>query len=237
MTTAIVIGASGGIGGAVVKKFAASGIDVVAVSRHAPQERLPSSVEWLQMPSDLTSLDHWLASKPLVDRAVRYVVCCHGVLHTDAWQPEKQLKQLNEKQWLESMRVNALMPLLWLQQLAQHLPRDSVLTFLSLSARVGSIGDNRLGGWYSYRASKAALNMGLKSAAAELKRSHRAWKLVAFHPGTTDTPLSEPFQSNVPSDKLFTPDFVAEALYHQITGAKADGELSFIDYAGKVIDW
>ena len=106
-----------------------------------------------------------------------------------------------------------------------------------LSARVGSIGDNRLGGWYSYRASKAALNMMLKCAALELKRLNRGAKLVAYHPGTVDTPLSQPFQAGVAPEKLLSAEKAAEALERVLGELTADGELSYLDWRGEVIPW
>jgi NAD(P)-dependent dehydrogenase (short-subunit alcohol dehydrogenase family) len=106
-----------------------------------------------------------------------------------------------------------------------------------LSARVGSIGDNRLGGWYGYRASKAALNMFLQTAAVEYARRARRVKLLAFHPGTTDTALSAPFQKNVAAGKLFTPDFVAQRLLGLMDAAEPDGRLGFLDWAGKTVPW
>ena len=106
-----------------------------------------------------------------------------------------------------------------------------------MSARVGSISDNRLGGWYSYRASKCALNMLLKTSAIELNRKHKNVKLISFHPGTTDTKLSRPFQSSVSRDKLFTPDFVATKLMDLMRKTDVDGELAYLDWAGAPIDW
>jgi len=103
------------------------------------------------------------------------------------------------------------------------------------SARVGSVSDNRLGGWYGYRASKAALNMMLKTASVELKRRAKGVKLVSFHPGTTDTSLSKPFQKNVPEGKLFTPDFVAQQLLSLESRLVLDGELSYLDWQGQEI--
>ena len=105
------------------------------------------------------------------------------------------------------------------------------------SARVGSIEDNRLGGWYSYRASKAALNMMLKSTAIEFARRSKNIKLIAFHPGTTDTTLSEPFQKNVPVGKLFQPSFVAQQLLSILEDVSVDGRASFLDWKGNDIDW
>ena len=105
------------------------------------------------------------------------------------------------------------------------------------SARVGSIKDNHAGGWYSYRASKAALNMLLKTTAIEYARRAKQVKLIAFHPVTTDTPLSRPYSANVPEDKLFSPDFVADRLFEILKNLPADGELSFVDWQGKSIKW
>ena len=109
--------------------------------------------------------------------------------------------------------------------------------FASISARVGSIGDCAMGGWYSYRASKAALNMLLKTAAIEFSRRAKNIKLIAFHPGTTDSPLSAPFQHSVADDALFTPEFVAERLLSLCDAHAPDGQLSYLDWAGKPIAW
>mgnify|MGYP001824589787 CR=1 FL=1 len=106
-----------------------------------------------------------------------------------------------------------------------------------LAARVGSIGDNRSGGWYSYRSAKTALVMLLKSAAIELQRRAPGVKLVAFHPGTTDSALSRPFQKRVAPEKLFTPAFVAGQLLTLLDEQQADGELAFLDWAGKTVPW
>jgi NAD(P)-dependent dehydrogenase (short-subunit alcohol dehydrogenase family) len=106
-----------------------------------------------------------------------------------------------------------------------------------MSARVGSIGDNRMGGWHSYRASKAALNMVLKNMAIEYGRRAKNVKLIAFHPGTTDTGLSKPFQGAVPNGKLFSAAFVATRLAQLMDNADLDGQLSYIDWDGQPIPW
>ena len=107
----------------------------------------------------------------------------------------------------------------------------------ALSARVGSIGDNHLGGWYAYRSSKAALNMMLRTLSIEYGRRVKNVKIISFHPGTTDTALSKPFQASVPSDKLFTPEFVAGRLYGIMAEAEIDGQLSYLDWDNKAIPW
>lgn len=113
-------------------------------------------------------------------------------------------------------------------------------TITALSARVGSINDNELGGWYTYRASKAALNMLFKTAAIELARRAKNTKLILFHPGTTDTELSKPFQKNVPAGKLFTPEFVAGQLFELTNNnpdLKLNGEPAYLDWQGSTIPW
>ena len=127
--------------------------------------------------------------------------------------------------------------MLWIQKLTPVLTGKSPCTFVLFSARVGSISDNRLGGWYSYRASKAALNMMVKTAAIELARRAKNIKLIAFHPGTTDTPLSKPFQKNVPESKLFSAEFVAKQLLEIVEKTPHDQMASYLDWQGEKINW
>lgn len=167
------------------------------------------------------------------------VTLFNGQLHNKAlgFAPEKRLADLTDDYFTWLFKINTLIPLLWLKHLSQYLDHQNHCVITALSARVGSISDNRLGGWYSYRASKAALNMGFKSAAVELKRRAKNSKLVLFHPGTTDTALSQPFQGNVPQGKLFTADFVAERLSDLIADRQINGEVDYIDWQGKNIPW
>lgn len=172
-----------------------------------------------------------------LEAPITQVFICLGMLHNEHIQPEKQLKDINSASFEQLMTVNALTPMLWLKALLPALKGKVDCRLVVLSARVGSIKDNNLGGWYSYRASKAALNMMLKSAAIELSRRAKNIKIIAFHPGTTDTPLSKPFQKNVPEGKLFTPQFVATQLFSILNASKIDGTASFLDWKGDVIDW
>jgi NAD(P)-dependent dehydrogenase (short-subunit alcohol dehydrogenase family) len=165
------------------------------------------------------------------------VVIALGTLHGDGYGPEKSLERLSLEALQHVFTVNCALPLLWLAALAPHLRRVDDCRIAVLSARVGSIGDNRLGGWYSYRSAKAALNMGLKSAAVEFARRAQGVKLIAYHPGTVDTPLSEPFQARVPAEKLFTPSRAATCLINVMEGLAADGELAYVDWAGEAIPW
>lgn len=127
--------------------------------------------------------------------------------------------------------------MLWLKSLVPLLSGKQACKIVVFSARVGSISDNKLGGWYSYRASKAAINMLLKSAAVELARSVKNIKLISFHPGTTDSPLSKPFHKNVPANKLFKSEFVAQQLIDIVQNTAIDGQASFVDWQGKSTPW
>lgn len=172
-----------------------------------------------------------------LERPITHVFICLGMLHDQKIQPEKQLKDIESTSFEQLMAVNALTPMLWVKALLPALKGNIDCRLVVLSARVGSIKDNKLGGWYSYRASKAALNMMLKSAAIELSRRAKNIKIIAFHPGTTDTSLSKPFHKNVPEGKLFTPQFVATQLFSILKESTIDGTASFLDWKGDAIDW
>ncbi len=133
------------------------------------------------------------------------------------------------------MRVNAIGPALVAKHLLPLLPRDGRSVFAALSARVGSIGDNRLGGWHGYRASKAALNMLLRCLHVELVRTRPEALCVGLHPGTVDTPLSRPFQRGVPEGRLFTPEDAAARLLAVLDGLRAEHGGCVLDHAGVVV--
>ena len=143
---------------------------------------------------------------------LRLVICCAGLLHQGDLQPEKRLSQVQRAGLLASFSVNALGPILLAKTLEPLLPRDQPLHFASLSARIGSISDNRLGGWYAYRASKAAQNQLLRTLAIEWRRRLPLACVTALHPGTTATDLSAPFRSAVPAAGLFSADRAAGQL-------------------------
>ena len=164
------------------------------------------------------------------------VISALGILHQDGAKPEKGLAQLTLASMQASFATNTFAPILLLKHLLPLL-RKQPATFAALSARVGSIGDNRLGGWYSYRASKAALNQLLHTASIELKRLNQASTVLAIHPGTTDTELSQPFQANVPEGQLFEPAFSAERII-EVVGAHGPADSgSFWDWDYKPIVW
>lgn len=164
------------------------------------------------------------------------VISTLGILHQDGAKAEKALSQLNLASLQATFATNTFAPILLLKHLIPLL-RKQPATFAALSARVGSIGDNRLGGWYSYRASKAALNQLLHTASIELKRLNPAATVLAIHPGTTDTQLSQPFQAKVPEGQLFEPAFSAERIIEVVGAHGPDDSGSFWAWDNKPIVW
>lgn len=216
----IIFGAGGGLGQALVSHFAAQNQygQVFAVSRQAqpqdwqaPAETGGAEVRWLQVEGytaeHIAPLLKGLQEQAGADPSfvLRGVLSTLGVLHTDAYMPEKKLADLNAAQLQDNFNVNAILPLLLMQQTLPLFDKKQPGFWVQLSAMVSSITDNQLGGWYSYRASKAALNMLMKTAAIELQRSHKRLTLAAIHPGTTDTELSKPFQERIRDGKLYSP--------------------------------
>ena len=239
-TAALVVGAGGGIGRALVKQF----LDDDRISRIYAVSRQQQLVEdgsgklcWLSCDHSDSGIADVVEKMTGEGAMLSRVVLCTGLLHHQDLQPEKAIERLQRSSIEEVLRVNTVLPALWLGALVKLLRQSPQVIVAAFSARVGSIGDNQLGGWYSYRASKAALNMILKSAAVELARRAPNAKLIAFHPGTTDTALSRPFQARVKPDKLFTPDFVARQLLSLMDEARPDGTLAYLDWAGKPIPW
>lgn len=167
---------------------------------------------------------------------LRLCVVTVGVLHEGENGPEKALKDIDDAWFLRVMRTNTLLPMLIGQAIAPLMPRHGRTLFGALSARVGSISDNRLGGWYSYRISKAALNMGLRTMSIETQRRNDEAIVVGLHPGTVDTELSAPFQTRVPEKKLFSPRYSAAHLLEVLDGLRPDQSGQCYDYAGKLID-
>lgn len=239
---ALVVGASGGIGRAVLDHYLddAQFEQVIAISRsQQPAElaRHGARLRWLVCDNTQASIDAVLRSADDVHRQFSRVIICNGILHNDRVDPEKSLLKLNAAAMQEVLHANVVVPSLWVAALSSVLRGGAACVIAVLSARVGSISDNRLGGWYSYRASKAALNMVLKSAAIEYARRLPQVKLVAFHPGTTATGLSKPFQRGVAPGSLFTPAFVAGKLATLLDQVTPDSELSYLAWDGSSIAW
>lgn len=167
------------------------------------------------------------------DTTFAHIFIFLGLLHNENTAPEKSLRNITLENMQNSFSVNTFAPMLIIKHFSKFIPRKSPATIACLSARVGSISDNQSGGWYSYRASKAALNMMIKCTAIEKARMHPQLKIFALHPGTVDTPLSEPFQKNVKT--LFTPEQCANYLWKVIEQADNYDSGSIIAWDGKVI--
>ena len=210
-TRAAVIGASGGIGAALAGQLRASGCEVHALLRSAVDAEQFIDLE------DEASIA--AAAQRLSDAGpFDLVIVATGLLQGAGTVPEKRWSELNGDALARYFAVNATGPALVAKHFLPLLPRQGRAGFAALSARVGSIGDNALGGWYGYRASKAALNMLIKTLAIELARSRPDAFCAALHPGTVDTALSQPFQRGVSPERLFTPDVSAQHLLRVLDG-------------------
>ncbi|MEM1081910.1 MAG: SDR family NAD(P)-dependent oxidoreductase [Pseudomonadota bacterium] len=165
------------------------------------------------------------------------IINAAGMLHTEHVTPEKKLEDVDSVSMQRVFALNAIAPILLIQALRPLMARQGKVVFAALSARVGSIADNRLGGWYSYRSSKAALNQLLRTASIELKRRNPNVIVAALHPGTTDTDLSKPFQSRVPADRLFSVDRTSTYLLNVINHLSAADSGGFFAWDGQAIDW
>lgn len=213
---AIVFGASGGIGGAVAARLRRSGnYGVLAGSRSG---RADFHFDLTDESSIARSAQQVRSGKP-----IDFVFIATGLLHRDdGITPEKSWRALDPAHMVEVFAVNAIGPALVAKHFLPLLRTDRRVVFAALSARVGSIADNRLGGWHSYRASKAALNMLMKSFAIELSRRNPQSIVAALHPGTVDTGLSRPFQRSVAAAGLLTHEESAAALLKVIDGLKPE---------------
>ena len=158
------------------------------------------------------------------------IIVSIGILHNEDFMPEKRIEEISSDQFLETVRINTLIPTLIAKSFYKKLKKNDKATLAFLSARVGSITDNRSGGWYSYRASKAALNMVIKNLSIELRRYNKELVVIGLHPGTVDSRLSQPFQKNLEDSKIFSADFSVLKLSSVIDSLD-------IDDSGKCIAW
>jgi len=214
---AVVIGASGGIGTALVSALSKrpNAGRIYAASRN-PHEDARQNVIPVQLDLENESTIECAANQAAEDGPLHLVIVSTGILHDSTVHPEitpeKSWSALNADQLMRVFAINTIGPSLAAKHFLPLLDRDRRSVFAALSARVGSISDNRLGGWYGYRASKSALNMIIRTLAIELSRRNRNAICIGLHPGTVDSKLSAPFQSNVADDKLFAPAFAATRL-------------------------
>jgi NAD(P)-dependent dehydrogenase (short-subunit alcohol dehydrogenase family) len=199
-----IIGASGGIGKAFLEELESHERvgETYRFSRNAPDT----------IALDLCNEDSVKAAAAKVDKPLHLIILATGLLHNADLKPEKSLRDISAENMAHVMAVNTIGPALVAKHFIPLLPRNERSLFAALSARVGSISDNRAGGWHSYRASKAALNMVLKNTAIETARKYKQTAVIGLHPGTVNTELSAPFQNNVKADKLFTAQQSAQYL-------------------------
>ncbi len=169
--------------------------------------------------------------------ALDLALYCVGMLHEDNLSPEKSLRDANTDNLLRSFQINSIGAVLAAKHLVSLYKRDTPSIYAAISAKVGSIGDNRLGGWYGYRASKAALNMFLKTIAIEYRRRCPSTVVVSLHPGTTDTRLSKPFQSNVPERQLSTVEETVRLLADVIADLTLEDSGEFYSWDGNRLPW
>lgn len=213
----IIIG-GGGIATALMQLYLTQGDKVVVFSRQ-PQAQHEIAASLTDHPhllwfctNEFAETDYQTTLRQVFSESTHLIFCCIGFLHNQSRGPEKSLKAVDANFMLETLQANTVEPALWLQRLMPFAVKQPKLKMLWLSAKVGSISDNNLGGWYSYRASKAALNMLVKTAAIELRRLQPELILVSVHPGTTDTALSQPFQQNLAKGQLQSALATAERL-------------------------
>ncbi len=231
--TAVVFGASGGIGRALCDALAARGCRRIyaGTRRTVPFDGdalAPFRFDLEDEASIRSAADSMAADPP------ELVIVASGVLTlADGTGPERSFRKLDPAAMDQVLRINAIGPALVAKHMLPLLPRDKRGVFAAISARVGSISDNRLGGWHSYRASKAALNMLLRNFAIEMGRTHKHTIVAGLHPGTVDTGLSEPFQGNLPEGQLMEPPEAAGKLIDVINRLGPADSGSVFDFNGE----
>ena len=231
--TAAVFGASGGIGRALSAALVERGLTVWAGSRSGEEPVEGAKPFRFDLGEEDSIAD---ATDAMRDDPPDLVIVATGVLTlSDGTGPERSFKAIDGAAMARMFAANTIGPALIAKHMLPLLPRNRRCLFAALSARVGSIGDNRLGGWHSYRASKAALNMLVRNFAIEFARTHKQGVVAALHPGTVDTALSEPFQGNVPDRQLTQPSQAAENLLSVIDGLTPEDSGGHFDWKGETI--
>lgn len=245
MDNIAVIGANGGIGLAMVEALHQRYPEATLWASHhrtlAPRCREVAACRWFELDLRQDASINQAAETLAKDTdQLDMLMICSGWLHDDAHQPEKSLRDLEGDAFATAMRINAVGPLLVIAGLANLLTRRSsddkgAAKVVALSAKVGSISDNSLGGWHAYRMSKAALNMGVKNLGIEFARSRRKPLIAAVHPGTTHTALSDPFAKR--GLDVVAPEITAERLLQFTTHMDAGHQGGFYHWDGSVLPW
>lgn len=248
VNTRLVIGGNRGIGFALVEAQLARPDLSRVIATHRPKADLANLLvlksryreKLVLQPLDVTSepslqaFGRFLEADPAeIDLAIHAA----GILHDGEITPEKSLAQCHSAHLMRLFEVNSIGPLMVAGALLPTLKRKQRFTFAALSAMVGSIGDNRLGGWYGYRASKTALNQFIRTMANECRLKYPRASIVAIHPGTTDTDLSRPFQKNVEPSKLYSPRTTAGRILSVLENIDESHSGRFLNWNGSTIPW
>jgi NAD(P)-dependent dehydrogenase (short-subunit alcohol dehydrogenase family) len=229
--SAVVFGASGGIGAAVAEMLAqGSNAQRIYAGSRKPAATAGNITPFKFDLTDEASIAAAAQEVASGDVPPRLIFIATGILHDDDLQPEKSLRGQSPQNYAHMFAVNATGPALIGKHFLPIMPRSGRTIFAAVSAKVGSISDNRLGGWHAYRASKSALNMIVRNFAVEQSRTNTESFAVTLHPGTVDTALSKPFQRGVPDGKLFTPQHSAASML-SVLGSLKDGD------SGKLYGW
>ncbi len=223
--TAVIIGARGGIGAALADALDAGDQYDRVIRLHRTSA---PAIDILDEASIAA------AASDLADTAPQLVIVATGLLHTATKGPEKSLRELDPEWMMQNYRINAVGPALVAKHFLPIMAKQGPICFAALSARVGSISDNRLGGWHSYRASKAALNMFIRNIAIEWQRKNAQSVVVALHPGTVETKLSAPFKGN-PAHERFAPARAAADMLGVLAGLKPEQSGQIFAYDGSVV--
>ena len=245
---ALIVGATQGIGLAFVKQFLKNARIAQVFATYRSRQTAdglfematqhPGRLHCIAMDlTDESQIVSGLKEVKQIAPQLHLVVNCVGLLHNEQQQPEKALRQLDADNLLNYFHINSIGPALLAKHLMPLFKHKEPALFATISAKVGSIGDNRLGGWYGYRASKAALNMFLKTAAIEYGRRHPNTTIVVLHPGTTDTQLSKPFQRNVPPEKLFSTERTVSQLIDVMATVTPQDSGEFFSWDGSRLPW
>ncbi|MCM8536605.1 MAG: SDR family NAD(P)-dependent oxidoreductase [Lentisphaeraceae bacterium] len=222
----IIAGSTSALGQALKSKYSQAGWMVKTIGRKAADYEI-----------DLTDYSATSELSELIFKSNTpdMIINCIGTLHNQKHMPERQLSDLDSS-WLDSsLEINLKSHINLAKILNEHLTKEKPITWVSLSAMVGSIGDNRLGGWYSYRISKAALNMFIKTLSLEWKRKNKLNKVLSIHPGTTRSSMSAPFKIN--KDNLYEPELSADRIFDVISNSTSEDNGTFSNWDGKVIPW
>lgn len=222
MKQALIIGASGGVGGALVTALQTQGVQVTPLSRRD---------DGLDI-TDETSIAKVLG--PLQGQKFDLILIATGALEIGGAVPEKTIRQISAQAMMDQFAVNAIGPALVVKHALPLLAKDRRAVLAALSARVGSIGDNRLGGWYGYRAAKAALNQLIHCTAIELQRTHPHAICLALHPGTVATEFTKKYLGRHPA---VPPAEAAQNILHAIAQREQTDTGGFFDWAGTQVPW